>query len=110
MRLWMRKEERQITDEVMNAHGGIDAQRKRVFETLRPLPPDVRDRVNRLIHDVLMVHEKNPNYTPWDSPERVQALDEVRQLLGGFPHAYEAVMNYWPVAKSVRMTNWQPSA
>lgn len=103
MRFFMPRAEREITKEVTNAHGGSEEQYARVRRTLGVLPAEVRDEVDDLIGDVFLAPLGD---CPWRSPKRLAALDRLRDVLGGYPHAYSAVCQYWPVAKSIRMNGW----
>ena len=103
MRLWMGKEERVIDDECVKAGGGIDAQRDRMYETLRALPSDSQVRISDLVLEVFLA---KPKEIPWNSPLRTDALEQLKQMAGGYPHAYAALIEYWPIAKSARMNDW----
>ena len=101
MRFFIGKAERELTEELVGAHGGAEAQRSRVHETSRQLPGPASDRVHELIQDVFL-----ESRIPWKSKRRVEALNEIARLAGGYPYAFEALLNYWAIAKSARMSGW----
>lgn len=104
MRLWMGKEERQITAELDAAHGGREAQHRRVLDVLQVLPRDVQDELNGLIMDVFL----EPKIA-WTSEKRREALDRLDEITGGLPHTRKAMFEWSPIAKSARMCQWNPS-